>query len=401
MDHLLEKITVIDCASYIAGPAAATIMSDFGARVIKIESPDIGDSYRSLLRLPGLPESDENYPWILTSRNKESLALDLKFKEAHVILHKLIKKADIFITNYPFPIRAKLKINSEDILKENKKLIYASLSPYGEKGHEKDKTGYDATAWWARSGLMHAVRSNSNSEPNSSVPGMGDHPTASALFGAIMMALYKREITGEGSEVSSSLMANGLWSNGIYNQAALCGANFLENTGRGTKGALAEKYKCKDGRWFILVMLNEEREWPLLLRCLKREDVNDDKRFNTREGRAKNSLELMTILDEEFLSKDWGQLKELFEKSGVTFGSISEPYDHINDKQIADNEFFTKFTDKEDLLTVDSPIFMKNEKKRKPQTAPEIGEHTRQILKELNYDKTEIEKLENKKIIRT
>ena len=401
MDHLLEKITVIDCASYIAGPAAATIMSDFGARVIKIESPDIGDSYRSLLRLPGLPESDENYPWILTSRNKESLALDLKFKEAHVILHKLIKKADIFITNYPFPIRAKLKINSEDILEENKKLIYASLSPYGEKGEEKDKTGYDATAWWARSGLMHAVRNNSNSEPSLSTPGMGDHPTASALFGAIMMALYKREITGEGSEVSSSLMANGLWSNGIYNQAALCGANFVENTGRGTKGALAEKYKCKDGRWFILVMLNEEREWPLLLRCLKREDVNDDKRFNTREDRAKNSLELMKILDEEFLSKDWGQIKELFEKSGVTFGSISEPYDHINDQQIADNEFFTKFTDKEDLLTVDSPIFMKDEKKRKPQTAPEIGEHTRQILEELNYDKKEIDKLENKKIIRT
>ena len=401
MDHLLEKITVIDCASYIAGPAAATIMSDFGARVIKIESPDIGDSYRSLLRLPGLPESDENYPWILTSRNKESLALDLKFKEAHVILHKLIKKADIFITNYPFPIRAKLKINAEDILEENKKLIYASLSPYGEKGEEKDKTGYDATAWWARSGLMHAVRNNSNSEPSSSTPGMGDHPTASALFGAIMMALYKREITGEGSEVSSSLMANGLWSNGIYNQAALCGANFVENTGRGTKGALAEKYKCKDGRWFILVMLNEEREWPLLLRCLKREEVNDDKRFNTREGRAKNSLELMKILDEEFLSKDWGQLKELFEKSGVTFGSISEPYDHINDQQISDNEFFTKFTDKEDLLTVDSPIFMKDEKKRKPQTAPEIGEHTRQILEELDYNETEIDKLESKKIIRT
>ncbi len=401
MDHLLENITVIDCASYIAGPAAATIMSDFGARVIKIESPGIGDSYRSLLRLPGLPESTENYPWILTSRNKESLALDLKFKEAHIILNKLIKKSDIFITNYPFPIRAKLKINSEDILEENKKLIYASLSPYGEKGDEKDKTGYDATAWWARSGLMHAVRNNSNSEPSSSTPGMGDHPTASALFGAIMMALYKREITGEGSEVSSSLMANGLWSNGIYNQAALCGANFVENTGRGTKGALAEKYKCKDGRWFILVMLNEEREWPLLLKCLKREDVNDDKSFNTREGRAKNSLELMKILDEEFLSKDWGQLKELFEKSGVTFGSISEPYDHINDQQIADNGFFTKFTDKKDLLTVDSPIFMKNEKKRKPQTAPEIGEHTRQILEELDYDKSTIDKLESKKIIRT
>ena len=87
--------------------------------------------------------------------------------------------------------------------------------------------------------------------------------------------------------------------------------------------------------------------------------------------------------------------------SCVTFGSISEPYDHINDQQIADNEFFTKFTDKEDLLTIDSPIFMKNEKKRKPQTAPEIGEHTRQILEELDYNETEIDKLESKKIIRT
>ena len=87
MDHLLDKILVIDCASYIAGPAAATILSDFGARVIKIEPPEAGDSYRGLLRLPGLPESDENYPWLLTSRNKESLAIDLKFDEAQKILH--------------------------------------------------------------------------------------------------------------------------------------------------------------------------------------------------------------------------------------------------------------------------------------------------------------------------
>lgn len=400
MDHLLNKLTVIDCASYIAGPAAATIMSDFGARVIKVESPDIGDTYRSLLRLPGLPESNENYPWTLTSRNKESLALNLKFKEAQIILHKLIKKADVFITNYPFPIRDKLKINSEDILKKNKKLIYASLTPYGEKGPEKDRTGYDATAWWARSGLMHAVRNNSNSEPSSSTPGMGDHPTASALFGAIMMALYKREITGKGSEVSSSLMANGLWSNGIYIQAALCGANFIENTGRGTKGALAEKYKCKDGRWFILVMLNEEREWPLLLKCLNREDLNDNQKFNTRESRAENSLELLNILDKEFLIKDWGELKKLFEKSGVTFGPISEPYDHISDQQIKDNNFFTEFSNKKDLLTIDSPIYMKGEEKKQPHTAPKIGEHTKKILMELNYNQDEIKDLKNKKIIK-
>ena len=247
---------------------------------------------------------------------------------------------------------------------------------------------------------MHAVRNNSNSEPSSSTPGMGDHPTASALFGVIMMALYKREITGKGSEVSSSLMANGLWSNGIYIQAALCGANFIENTGRGTKGALAEKYKCKDGRWFILVMLNEEREWPLLLKCLNREDLNDNQKFNTRESRAENSLELLNILDKEFLIKDWGELKKLFEKSGVTFGPISEPYDHISDQQIKDNNFFTEFSNKKDLLTIDSPIYMKGEEKKQPHTAPKIGEHTKKILMELNYNQDEIKDLKNKKIIK-
>ena len=102
MDHLLEKLTVIDCASYIAGPAAATIMSDFGARVIKIESPDIGDTYRSLLRLPGLPESDENYPWILTSRNKESLALNLKFEEAQNYSSQINQKSRCFYNKLSF-----------------------------------------------------------------------------------------------------------------------------------------------------------------------------------------------------------------------------------------------------------------------------------------------------------
>ncbi|MEC7735255.1 MAG: CoA transferase [Pseudomonadota bacterium] len=401
MDHLLEDITVIDCASYIAGPAAATILSDFGARVIKIEPPEAGDSYRGLLRLPGLPESDENYPWILTSRNKESLAIDLKHNKAQEILHQLVSKADIFITNYPFPIRDRLKITANDMMSLNSKLIYASLSPYGEKGEEKDRTGYDATAWWARSGLMHAIRGDSDAVPNSPAPGMGDHPTASALFGSIMMALYKREIYGEGSEVSSSLLANGLWSNGIFVQAALCGANFINNDGRGIKGALAEKYKCKDGRWFILVMLNEEREWPLLLKCINREDLNEDIRFNSRENRAKNSLDLVEILDKEFIKKDWSDLQLLFQKSGVTYGPISEPTDHIEDKQIRDNNFFRSYSDRQDLLTIDSPVYMKGETKKEPKLAPSIGQHTKEILLELNYNEKEIKDFETKKMIKT
>ncbi|MBL6854623.1 MAG: CoA transferase, partial [Alphaproteobacteria bacterium] len=157
-EPLFRNLLVLDCASFVAGPAAATIMSDFGARVIKIEPPEIGDSYRQLIHLPGTPLSERDYYWMLDNRNKESLALDLKQEAAQEILRTLVKKADVFVTNFPGPIRDRLKLRPADILSLNDRIIYASLTPYGEEGPEKDRTGYDSTAWWARSGLMHAVR---------------------------------------------------------------------------------------------------------------------------------------------------------------------------------------------------------------------------------------------------
>src|SRR5512146_1430341 len=209
-EALLEDLLVLDCASFVAGPAAATIMSDFGARVIKIEPPGAGDSYRQLIKLPGVPVSELDYFWLLDNRNKESLALDLKQESARAVLETLIARADVFVTNFPGPIRERLRLRAEDILPLNERLIYASLTPYGEEGPEKDRTGYDSTAWWARSGLMHAVRATAQSEPARSIPAMGDHPTAVSLYAAIMTGLYRRSITGKGGMVSTSLLANGL-----------------------------------------------------------------------------------------------------------------------------------------------------------------------------------------------
>src|ERR1700742_2720573 len=242
---LFEDLLVLDCASFVAGPAATTIMSDFGARVIKIEPPGAGDSYRQLIHLPGTPVSDRDYYWMLDNRNKESLALDLKQDAAQDILRTLVKKADVFVTNFPGPIRDRLKLRPDDILSLNERIIYASLTPYGEEGPEKDRTGYDSTAWWARSGLMHAVRATAQSEPARSIPAMGDHPTAVSLYAAIMTGLYRRSITGKGGMVSTSLLANGLWSNGCYMQAALVGAKFQPRAPRYRRSALLEVYRCK------------------------------------------------------------------------------------------------------------------------------------------------------------
>src|SRR5215472_19277695 len=131
---LFSDLLVIDCGSFVAGPAAATIMSDFGARVIKIEPPGAGDSYRQLIKLHGVPLCERDYFWLLDNRNKESLALDLKQDGARRILETLIARADVFITNFPGPIRERLRLRAEDVLPFNERLIYASLTPYGEEG---------------------------------------------------------------------------------------------------------------------------------------------------------------------------------------------------------------------------------------------------------------------------
>jgi len=133
-DGMLSDLLVLDCASFVAGPAAATIMSDFGARVIKIEPPGAGDSYRQLIKLNGVPTSAHDYFWLLDNRNKESLALDLKQDSARAVLETLIARADVFITNFPGPIRERLRLRAEDILPLNERIIYASLTPYGEEG---------------------------------------------------------------------------------------------------------------------------------------------------------------------------------------------------------------------------------------------------------------------------
>src|SRR5580692_2509940 len=202
MAGLFDDLLVLDCASFVAGPAAATILSDFGARVIKIEPPGEGDSYRTLIKYRGA-EDCIDYFWALDSRNKESLALDLKSADGRAFLDTLIARADVFITNYPFPIRERLRLRAEDVRPKNPRLIYASLTPYGEHGPERDRTGFDTTAWWARSGLMDMVRATPDTEAALSMPGMGDHPTAMGMYSAIVTALYRRPLTGEGGVVTT------------------------------------------------------------------------------------------------------------------------------------------------------------------------------------------------------
>ena len=390
---IFEGLKVLDCASFIAAPAAATVMSDFGAEVIKIEPPGTGDPYRLLPKLPGYPVSEHNFAWLLEARNKRSLALDLSKPEGREVLYRLAAEADVFITNFPPGVRKRLGITYEEIKPNNPRLIYASFTGYGEKGAEADKPGFDSNAYWARSGLMDLVRADENTTPARSVPGMGDHPCAMALYGAIVTALYKRERTGEGSHVSSNLMANGLWAASVLAQAKLCGAQFQERRPRERAlNAVTNHYRCKDDRWLILSLLNEERQWPALARCLGREDLVNDIRFATKADRHARSIELIAIFDQVFATRDLAEWRRLLDGNGLVFGVVNILDDISTDAQMIENDVLVPF-ENDTMLTINSPIWVDGSNKVKPRRAPDVGEHSEEILREAGYDEAAIRNL--------
>ena len=397
MKHLFDGLKIIDCASFIAAPAAATILSDFGAEVIKIEPPT-GDAYRQTGLAPGQPATEHNFPWIMDSRNKRSIAVDLATADGEEILRRLSADADVFITNYPMRVREKLGFDFATLERLNPRLIYASFSGYGDKGAEAEKPGFDTTAWWARSGMMDAVRA-AGAPPARSTGGMGDHPTSLAVLSGILMALYRREKTGQGAEVTSSLIASGIWANAFLVQAALCGAEFSPPKPRElASNALATFYQCRDGQWLILSIHNEERLWPELVACVERPDLADDPRFRTKPDRLAHARALIDELDAAFSTRDRADWRARLNARGILFEIVAPVTDVPNDPQALKNDILVPFADS-DLKTVNSPIWISGEDKVAPRMAPDLGQHTDEVLREIGFGDADITRMRATKAV--
>ena len=276
-ENIFSGLKVAELSSFIAGPSAAVILSDFGADVIKVEPPS-GDPWRHGNQIPPQPLAEDPYQFHLANRNKRGITLDLKSPSAQPVLERLVKWADVFIVNTPHPARKKLKLEYEDVVQWNPRLIYADLTGFGDKGPDADLPGFDITSYWARSGLLSMTRDVGN-PPTWPVGGSGDNATAVGIYSAIVTALYRRERTGKGSQVTTSLLAEGVWSASVSIQAALNGAKFYGlHDRKNPANAALNVYQAGDGTWFVLII--EPNKLEAVAKAIGRADLLTDPRFS-------------------------------------------------------------------------------------------------------------------------
>ncbi len=388
-DNIFSGLKVVDFASFIAGPGAAVILSDFGADVIKVEPPS-GDLQRIIYKVPPQPRAKENYPWHLDNRNKRGLALDLKSPQATGVLERLVKWADVLIVNTPHPARKKLHLEYGDVAAWNPRLIYADLTGYGDKGPDANLPGFDITSFWARSGLLSLMR-DAGAPPTLPLAGSGDHTTAVALYSAIVTGLYRRERTGKGSYVTTSLLANGTWSAGIAIQGALCDAKFFPlHDRKNPPNATFNVYQTADEHWFLIVTTPDH--WPGLAKGIGRDDLLTDARFADPAKQGANSAALAEILDNLFRTQPLSHWSEVFSQAHIPFGIVQTPTEVINDPQLRANDIIVPLEGAGGTLTstISSPIQVHGVAKVPAKRAPAIGEHNEEILRELGFEPQQI-----------
>jgi formyl-CoA transferase len=391
-DNIFSGLKVVDLASFVAGPGAAVILADFGADVIKVESPT-GDLWRIAHKIPPQPMAKEAYAWHLVNRNKRGMTLDLKSPRAHEVLERLVKWADVLIVNTPHPARKKLKVEYDDVVQWNPRLIYADLTGYGEKGPDADLPGFDVTAYWSRSGLLSLTR-DSGAPPTWPFAGTGDNATAVGLFSAIVMGLYRRERTGKGSYVTTSLLAEGVWSASVAIQAALCGAKFFpQHDRKNPANAAMNLYKSSDGIWFLLVVTPDKI--PLVAAGIGRPDLLKDPRFADAAKLAANMGQLAAIVDEVFSAQPMAHWREVFDKAHITYGLVRDPSEVIKDPQLRENGIVVPLEGVGGNLTstISSPMQVHDVAKVSAKRAPGLGEHNDEVLRDLGFDAKAINEL--------
>ena len=383
----LEGIRVLEIANWLAAPAAAALLADMGADVIKVE-PLNGDPWRHYrAKSDGSGEEFEiNYGFELDNRGKRSITLDLSKEDAREVVLRLADTVDVFVTNL-IPARLdRFRLSYEDLSATNPGLVYLSFSGYGNRGPDRDKLGFDYSAFWARSGIMSLIREE-DTLPLFQRGGMGDHTSSLSLTTGILAALFERERTGKGQELSGSLFNVGLWALGCDLQMALVERSNPSPDYRINRMPVFNDYQTKDRKGLMLTNPNPHVYWPRACRALGRPDLLENPRYRTIEQVLEHSRELVALFDRIIATKTLEEWGRILDEHGVIWAPVQELSEVIEDPQARANDYFTTVQHPivGEYETIDTPIRFESGDVRARGPAPQIGQHTEEVLLENGY----------------
>ena len=408
--HALQGVKVIDWTIWQFGPIAATMLGDLGADVIKVESLD-GDPGRSVFSASGVDRSlpaGRNAYFEANQRNKRSIALDLKKPEGVEIVRELVAVADVFIQNFRKGVAERLGLGYDALREINPGLIYASGSGYGPLGPDSASPALDSAAQ-ARSGLMYSTGPD-GTDPYPVQGVVGDQIGGITLASGILAALVARSIHGIGQRVDTSHLSSSIWLQGLAVSMGLLTRhkpdseiNLTYNPPRSDAyNPLANYYRCADGRWIMLANFQADRYWPSFAAALGLGDLVHDPRFADTISRGENRHELIPILDRVFAEKTYSEWAEILDNSGdFIFSPVQYLTELPDDPQVVANDYITE-VDHPDLGRVklaNHPVNYSETPHSIRSVAPELGQHTEEVILELGYDWEFISRLQDLGVI--
>ena len=398
----LEGIKVIDLATFGAAPICAMTLADWGADVIKVETLN-GDAFRYFGFAMKCPiTEDDNIMWELENRNKRGVSVDLKTAGGKEILSKLLASADVMVTNMRPDALKRLELDYETTSKLYPRLIYAYLSGYGDQGPDRNKPGFDLPAFFARSGILLEF-GEPGTEPMPGIAGFGDHTTGTFLVGGVCAALLNRYRTNRGCKVNIALYNAALWNLSLNIVAANNQGVFPRQSRKNPRSALMNTYQTKDGKWVNVTMLEYDKYWkPLCIKVLNRPDMAEDPRFSTMFAGFENGAAAAAQIQGEFEKYTLAELKPRLNGADIAYEVCQRWHEIKNDEQALINGFIMEqhLASGRKEWVIGNPVKYNSENTVIRRNAPKLGEHNREVLKELGYSSVDIAKLIKNNIVK-
>src|ERR1700753_825222 len=404
MSGVLSGVRVVELASWTYVPAAGVALADWGAEVSKVESV-VGDPGRALV-VGGFTRqaarADADFILELSNRGKRSIAIDLKTQTGREFFGRLLAEADVLLTNWLPAALERARLTVEDIRAFNPKIIIARGTGLGVRGPDRDRGGFDAATYLARGGVAYTLTPFGSETPAVQGPGFGDLQGGATLAGGVWAALFHRERTGEPTIVDSSLLAQAMWSIA----PSICAADFFDIDGiPGAPPGLAinplvNRYKTRDGRWIQLVFLQPDKFWAGFCERMGLGELVTDKRFVPSSNLIANAAAATEIFNNVFAAHDLAHWQKVLHDEPGVWGALATPRETLNDPQVEPNGYVVTNVDDqgEKYRIVAAPVQF-DETPPAPARAPEPGQHTEEILLELDVDWDDTAKAKDLKAI--